>query len=145
MTSHAVFVPLEDIVKSSFDRYLAEKSVLDIDAVVMNQLARAFEKKDGYVRESDTNNVWYWRQDHYLELMPPSFIEDPLEYLFVKIVILIKAVAVFAMMSVFLSLTLHIGCVSIVAPYILISTFGLIRSEAEELFVWRAILQFTAL
>ena len=123
ITSHILFVSLKSIMETSFDEYLFEKSILDFGSYVANQLVKTFNKKNGYMKEAETNNLWYWKQNHYEETMLPSFIEGPLEFLILKIAIILKAITVFSIISVFACISLHMGSVSIVAPYIVLIKF----------------------
>jgi len=118
ITSHAVFVDLNELA-GSFGKLLITLGVTDFGNIVSNQVVFAFKRNEGNLIEPSQWRIWMWKEHNYDELQTPQFLNSPIEFIFFKILVVIQAGFVFAIMSILSSIALHISTISIVIFYIL--------------------------
>ena len=121
LTTHVVFMSLEDYIPSIWGQ-LFFMFYVDLGNVVANELAQAFPNTDGVLRELTGNSLWMWSDTQY-KVQEPNHIKAFWLDLWHKFVVLLKAIAAFAILSVATAIVLRIGLMASSIFFIICCTF----------------------
>ncbi len=69
---HTIIMSIEDLAANVLVRLMIEYGLLDLDTIVLNQIAFTFYRQTGFMFRNDTSETWYWdrSQESYSAYAP---------------------------------------------------------------------------